>query len=232
MRTVISAPPSLLPRAFAGPARSPRLLVLGESGPETGHLLERLVRAGYTLMLTSSMREAVRLAAEHRPRAVLSHMGSPTDHMELARWLDADERTRAIPALHVRRGWKPMRTLERLARREAAAGVSPRLVIVANRGPNDFVCRWPVAYTPVVGRAGQHARAAGEPARRGLVLLRLRTAGRTPGAAWAVHHRGRPVRARAPRCAYPAPRAHVPRLLRPDQQRSAVDAPARPATAL
>ncbi len=136
---MISAPPSLLSGAFAGPARSPRLLVLGESGPETGHLLERLVRAGYTLMLTGSMREAVRLAGEHRPRAVLNHLGSPTDHMELARWLDADERTRYIPALHVRRGWKPMRTLERLARREAAAGVSPRLVIVANRGPNDFV---------------------------------------------------------------------------------------------
>jgi trehalose 6-phosphate synthase len=136
---VIGAPPSPLYRAFTAPATSSRLLVLSEFGSEAGQLLERLVLAGYTPMLTSSMCEAVRLAAEHRPLAVLSHLRHPTDHAELARLLDADERTRDIPSLQVRRGWRPTRMLERLARWEATAGVSPRLVIVANRGPNDFV---------------------------------------------------------------------------------------------
>jgi trehalose 6-phosphate synthase len=113
--------------------------VLSEFGSEAGHLLERLVRAGYTPMLTSSLHEAIRLAAEHRPAAVLSHLRNSTGHLELARRLDADERTRDIPALQIRRGWKPTRTLEHLARWQGAAGVRPRLVIVANRGPNDFV---------------------------------------------------------------------------------------------
>jgi hypothetical protein len=111
----IRACPSLLPGARAAPDTSQRLLVLSEFGPEVGHLLERLVRAGYTPMLTSSMREAVRLAAQHRPMAVLSHLRKPTDHLELARWLDANERTRGIPALQIPRVWKPTRTLERLA---------------------------------------------------------------------------------------------------------------------
>jgi hypothetical protein len=90
-------------------------------------------------MLTSSVREALRLAAEHRPAAVLSHLRNASDHLDLAQRLHADARTRDIPALQVRRGWKPTRTLERLAGWGAAAGVNPRLVIVANRGPNDFV---------------------------------------------------------------------------------------------
>jgi trehalose 6-phosphate synthase len=136
---MIGAPPSLLSGACAAPATRTRLLVFSEFGPDAGHLLERLVRAGYTPMLTSSMHAAVRLAAEHRPVAVLSNLRNPTDHLELARRLYADERTRDIPAHQVRRGGKLTPTLERLARWEAVSGVSPRLVIVANRGPNDFV---------------------------------------------------------------------------------------------
>ena len=121
------------------PMTSRRLLVLSEFGTEAAHLLERLMVAAYTPMLTWTLREALRLAAEHRPLAVLSHMRDRTDHLDLAQQLRADERTRDIPVLRVPRRWKPTRTLERLARLEAVAGVNPRLVIVANRGPNDFV---------------------------------------------------------------------------------------------
>lgn len=130
---------TVLERIEPAPAMSTRLLVVSEFGLEAGRLLERLVRAGYTPMLTSSPREAVRLAGEHRPAAVLSHLRNPADHLELERRLHADERTRDIPALQVRRGGKVTQRLERLARWEAVSGVSPRLVIVANRGPNDFV---------------------------------------------------------------------------------------------
>jgi trehalose 6-phosphate synthase len=115
------------------------VLVLSDFGSEAGHLIERLVRAAYTPMLTSSRVEALRLAKEHRPVAVLCHVRDASDHLDLAQRLQADVRTRDIPALQVTRAWKPTRTLERIAGRGAAAGVSPRLVIVANRGPNDFV---------------------------------------------------------------------------------------------
>jgi trehalose 6-phosphate synthase len=124
--------------AQAGHAR-PRLLVLSDCGVEAGHLLERLVRGGYTLMLTSHIREAVRMASEHQPDAVLTQLRNPTDHLELARCLEADDRTREVPTLQIRPGSKVLQSLDDLARLEVAAGVSPRLVIVANRGPNDFV---------------------------------------------------------------------------------------------
>jgi trehalose 6-phosphate synthase len=137
MQTVLEGIGPVSRRTPADP--NPRLLVLTDFGAEAGHLLERLVRTGYTLMLTATMAEAVRLAAQHRPAAVLSHLRNPTHHQELARRLEQDERTRAIPALQLRRRWRPTQTLERLARWEATSGVSPRLVIVANRGPNDFV---------------------------------------------------------------------------------------------
>jgi len=121
------------------PRTSARLLVLSDFSSQAGQLLERLVRAAYTPMLTSSVGEALRLAAEHRPLAVLSHVRNTADHLDLAQRLQADERTRDIPALQVRHGWKPTRALEQLAGWGTAAGVHPRLVIVANRGPNDFV---------------------------------------------------------------------------------------------
>jgi trehalose 6-phosphate synthase len=121
------------------PGTSARLLVLSDLSSEAGHLLERLVRAAYTPMLTSSIRDALRLAAEHQPVAVLSHLRNASDHLDLTQRLQADDRTRDIPTLQVPRGWNPTRTLERLVGWGSPAGVSPRLVIVANRGPNDFV---------------------------------------------------------------------------------------------
>ena len=124
--------------AQAGATRR-RLLVLSDYGAEAGHLLEGLVRGGYTLMLTSRIHEAVRMASEHQPTAVLTQLRNPTDHLEVARCLNANARTRNLPTLEVRRGSNVMQSLDDLARLEVAAGVSPRLVIVANRGPNDFV---------------------------------------------------------------------------------------------
>src|SRR5262245_50913978 len=97
----VGTPPLRLP----GP--SPRLLVLSDFGSEASQLLERLVRAAYTPMLTSSVREALRLANEHRPVAVLCHMRNTSDYLDLANQLQMDVRTRGIPALEVRHGWKP-----------------------------------------------------------------------------------------------------------------------------
>src|ERR1051325_3615181 len=90
-------------------------------------------------MLTFSMREALRLAAEYRPLAVLSQRRKAADHQEFARRLEADDRTRNIRSVQLSRRWRPARTLDHLATWHSAAGVNPRLVIIANRGPNDFV---------------------------------------------------------------------------------------------
>lgn len=116
-----------------------RLLVVSDFGRDAGEVLEQLARAGYTPMLTSRIQAAMRLAAEHRPAAVLSLLHDNADHLELAQQLDADERTRDIPLIQVRRGWKPTASGKPVSRSHPANLVSPRLVIVSNRGPNDFV---------------------------------------------------------------------------------------------
>ena len=76
------------------------------------------------------------------------------------------------------------------------------------------------------GRAGEHADTACPSRQRGVVLLRLGAARRTAGPPGAVYDGYRPDRPAAPRRARAGACRHLPRLLRPDQQRGAVDAAA------
>lgn len=89
--------PGLRPRVNGAVPGLPaeRVLVVGEDRRRIGMLVERLVHAGYTAMQAASPTEAVRLARDYQPIAVLLEARGPAG--ALRQQLRTDARTRHIP---------------------------------------------------------------------------------------------------------------------------------------
>lgn len=113
-----------------------RVLVVGSNHQHLGTQVEQVVRAGYTAMQTGNPADALRMAREYQPVAVLLQGGSLA--RVVGQGLRADHRTCQIPVLmdHELTGFgsnQSVPTVVALASALTTAGQSPRMRRSATR---------------------------------------------------------------------------------------------------